>query len=63
MNNCLNKANKQIKKNREYFKKNYSISDYKTHDFSFENYYDIEILEIIFFISKNIKYGKNKKDN
>lgn len=53
MNNWLNKANKQINEIREYFKKNLSIADYKTQDFSFENYNNIEILEVIFFMSKN----------
>lgn len=53
----LRKTNKQINKIREYFKKEISISDYKTQDFSLTNYYNSEILEVIFFITK-IQYKR-----
>lgn len=58
----LRKTNKQINKIRKFFKKEVSISDYKTQDFSLTNYYNSEILEVIFFITKiQYKRWRSKK--
>lgn len=62
MSQWLSKTNKQINKIREFFKKEISISDYKTQDFSLTNYYNSEILEVIFFITKTqFKRWRGKK--